>query len=349
MKYAKNTWYPLAWSHDITRSLTRRTVVEEDVVLYRKQDGEVVALEDLCPHRFTPLSMGRLKGDAIECGYHGLTFDCSGKCIRIPGQPIIASNAVVRSFPVAENMGLVWIWTGNPELADRSKIYDLPQYHDPNWSVLHGDALLIHAHYLDLADNLCDPSHVSFVHQTTLGNQAGEEVPVHHEKQGNAVVTWRWIIDSPAIPLFAKLNRFKGNVDRWHYYHYYTPSTCIIDFGSADTGTGAPQGDRSNCVQMYSCHFITPLDERTSIDHWLEVRNFHQNDSAMDKWLHEELRNAFAEDKAILEAIQKEKERRPDRRPLRLAIDASPVRMRHTVERMIAEESGSPAAAAKAR
>src|SRR6516225_12197826 len=82
--YVRNAWYPAAWSRDIARTLISRRVLEQEVVLYRTSTGSVAALEDVCPHRFTPLSMGRLRDDAIECGYHGMTFDCSGACVRIP-------------------------------------------------------------------------------------------------------------------------------------------------------------------------------------------------------------------------------------------------------------------------
>jgi phenylpropionate dioxygenase-like ring-hydroxylating dioxygenase large terminal subunit len=108
-KYVLNTWYPLTWSRNVGRELSAHRVVERDVVLFRSQDGKVVAMEDACPHRLLPLSMGRLKGDAIECGYHGVVFDCTGKCMRVPGQEMIPANAVVKTFPTHENMGLVWI------------------------------------------------------------------------------------------------------------------------------------------------------------------------------------------------------------------------------------------------
>ncbi len=336
--YVRNAWYPATWSRDIARELTARRILGQDVVLYRTGAGAVAALEDVCPHRLTPLSMGRLRGDSIECGYHGMTFDCQGKCVRIPGQAIIPRNAKVRSFPVVENMGLAWIWMGDPALAEASQVYDLPQFHDPRWSAVEGDALRIDCHYLSLADNLCDPAHVSFVHLSTLGNAEGEDVPVHNEKlASNKLVTWRWIIDSPAIPLFQKFGKFAGNVDRWHYYHYAAPSIAVIDFGSALTGTGAPEGARDKCIQIYACHFITPVDADSCIDHWLFVKNF-ATDAATSQAMVEQFRVAFNEDKTILEAIhRKEKEPRAWH-PLRLAIDAAPTRMRRMVESMIEAE-----------
>ncbi len=340
-EYVRNAWYPAAWSRDIKRELISRRILEEDVVLYRKSTGSAAALEDACPHRLTPLSMGRLKGDTIECGYHGMTFDSRGECVRIPGQDIIPRNAQVRSYPLIESMGLVWIWMGDPALADPSAVYDLPQYHDAAWSAVEGDALRIDCHYLSLADNLCDPAHVSFVHLSTLGNTQGEDVPVHSEKRGeNTLVTWRWILNAPAIPLFAKFGKFAGNVDRWHYYHYTAPSIAVIDFGSALTGTGAPEGVRAKCVQIYACHFITPVDADSCIDHWLFVKNF-ATDEAATKAMIEQFRIAFNEDKVILEAIHRKEKQPRARRPIRLAIDAAPARMRQMVENRIKAEAGS--------
>ena len=119
--YVRNAWYPAAWSRAISRELTTRRILGQPVVLFRTGTGAVAALEDACPHRLAPLSMGRLKGDTIECGYHGMTFDCRGECVRIPGQEVIPRNARVRSYPMVENMGLAWIWMGDPAAADRTR------------------------------------------------------------------------------------------------------------------------------------------------------------------------------------------------------------------------------------
>lgn len=336
-KYVENTWYPLTWSRDVKYKLSSHRIIEKNIVIYRTTEGQVVAMDDLCPHRLLPLSMGRLKDNAVECGYHGVTFNCSGACIRVPGQDIIPKTASIPTYPVHEHMGLVWIWMGSPELADPADIFDLPEYHSDDWNVAEGDALKIRCNYLSLCDNLCDPAHVNFVHLTTLGNAAGEDVKVEHEVLEDKIITWRWINDAPAIPLFEKYGDFKGNVDRWHYYHYTAPSIAVIDFGSAETGTGAPEGRRDDCIQIFACHFMTPVDESTTIDHWLHVKNFHADDELNEK-LSDEFRGAFAEDKAILEAIQLNEEAMPDFKKVKLAIDAAPGRMRRMVDKMIARD-----------
>ncbi|MFA6265349.1 MAG: aromatic ring-hydroxylating dioxygenase subunit alpha [Pseudolabrys sp.] len=346
-EFALNAWYPAAWARDISRSLTQRRILGRLLVLYRKEAGGIAALDDACPHRLAPLSMGRLKGDSVECGYHGMTFDCGGACTRIPGQALIPANARVRSYPIVENMGLAWIWMGDPALADPAKIPDVPQYRDATWSAVEGDALAIDCHYLNLADNLCDPAHVSFVHLSTLGNASSEDIPVHSEKQGDKIVTWRWIVDSPAIPLFKKFGNFTGNVDRWHYYYYTPPSTAIIDFGSAPTGTGAPDGNRENSLQIFACHFITPVDTERCIDHWLFIKNF-DTDAATTQSMIDQFRLAFDEDKIILEAIHLNEKEPRQSRPLRIAIDASPVRMRRAVEQTIKNETATRTGGASA-
>ena len=336
--YVRETWYPAAWCRDVTDKPVQRRILGELVVLYRGDNGSVFALEDSCPHRLTPLSMGHVRGSAIECGYHGLRFDGRGQCVRIPGQAIIPPSAKVQSYPVFEKMGLIWIWMGDPASADPGTIYDLPQFSHPEWSSAEGDALHIGCNYLNLADNLCDPSHVSFVHLSTLGNAAGEDIPVQSEKRSDSeLVTWRWIIDAPAIPLFQKFGSFTGNVDRWHYYHYHAPSIAVIDFGSAATGSGAPEGNRDDCIQIYACHFITPVDANNCIDHWLHVKNFKADD-ATNRRLSDQFRIAFQEDKEILEAIHRNEQEPRKQRPLRIAIDGAPIRMRQMVGRMIDAE-----------
>jgi vanillate O-demethylase monooxygenase subunit len=341
----RNVWYPLTWSRNVSRQLSRHRVLGMDLVVYRGEKGNVIALDDVCPHRLAPLSMGKLRGDAIECGYHGMTFGADGRCVRIPGQPVIPPNARVPSYPVSEKMGLVWIWPGDPALADPALIYDLPQFGQAGWHAAEGDALRIETNYLNLADNLCDPAHVSFVHLSTLGNSASEEIPVEYSSGDHGVLVWRWIKDAPPIPLFAKYGNFSGNVDRWHYYDYIAPCIAVIDFGSADAGVIVDPADRGKGLRIFACHFITPVDDHVCIDHWLHVRNFSLADADTDHRLHADFRVAFNEDKEILEQIERVAQARPNVKTLRLAIDAAPQRMRRIVERMVANETETRASA----
>lgn len=341
MKYVKDAWYPIVWADKIGRELSRHVVLEQPLVVFRREDGGIVALQDACPHRLAPLSLGKLKGDTVECGYHGMTFDCSGKCVRIPGQEVIPSNAVVAAYPLEEKYGLVWVWMGNPAGADKSKIFHLEQYDAPGWRAVQGDTLRIECNYLSLCDNLLDPAHVTFVHTTTLGTPAGATVPVNNEYGDNAITVWRWIRGAQAIPLFAKYGRLSGAVDRWHYYNYTTPCFFSIDMGSCVSGSIPEANNRHEGVQMHVCHVLTPVDERTVLQHWFHVRNFRSDDHSIDAQLTADLDMAFKEDKVILERIQHEEERNADYKRIVLGIDAAPRKMRRMVDRLIDAETSA--------
>ena len=139
--FLKNAWYVAAWDHEITRDLQQIIVLGEKICTFRSEAGDLVALEDACPHRKLPLSHGRIKGDTVECGYHGLTFNCVGQCVWAPGAGGIPSNAKVHAYPLHEKYGLVWIWMGNPALADPDEIFEIENYDNPEWGINRGAAM----------------------------------------------------------------------------------------------------------------------------------------------------------------------------------------------------------------
>jgi vanillate O-demethylase monooxygenase subunit len=339
MTFIRNAWYVAGWSKNFGRSLTPLTIMDEDIVVYRTEAGRPVALTDECPHKRLPLSMGKLKGDAVECGYHGLTFGCDGKCLRVPGQSNLPSSAWVRSYPLHEARGIVWIWMGEAEKADPALAFDMAEFDDPRWAPHYGDALQLESHYLPVADNLCDPAHVSFVHPTTLGSAASEDVPIQCERQGRTVITSRWIKDAPPVGFFKAFGNFAGNVDRWHYYYMHAPNVAVIDFGSAAVEDAIGEDERDRGVRLFALHFLTPVSETRTIDHWMHLRNIGLDDEEMGARMNEHFRIAFAEDKAIMEAIQQREAKPPARKPLRIAIDRGPNFLRRIIAEMAAEEA----------
>lgn len=346
MGFVKNAWYVAGWSHDFGDELKPLTIVGENIVFFRASDGQLVALEDRCPHKLLPLSKGKRIGDTVQCGYHGMTFGKDGRCVRVPGQDNLPASAYVDAFPVEERHGIVWVWTGEPEKADPSKIFDMPEFSDPGWHAHHGDGLHLKANYLNVAENLVDPAHVSFVHPTTLGSAASEDVPVHVSTKGESIVAWRWIRNAPPVGFFQKFGGFKGNVDRWHYYYLHLPSTAVIDFGSADADLNLAEDDRDQGVRIFALHFVTPVDEHYTIDHWMHLRNRAVGDEDASAQMDAMFRVAFAEDKEVLEAIEIEEKRPQKRKPIRIAIDKGPnvyrKRIRDLVEAESTEDLGEP-------
>lgn len=343
--FLKNVWYVAAWDHEIGRSLTPLTILGEPVVLYRTEAGKTAALEDACPHRKLPLSMGRLKGDDVECGYHGLTFDCSGACTRVPGAERIPHVARVRSYPVAEAYGLVWIWMGDPALADPGKIFPVAHYGDPSWGTNRGDAMVVDCHYLYLTDNLLDPSHVAWVHQTSFASSACEETPLETTVGTDGVTVWRWMLDSEPAPFYAQFLEFEGRTDRKQHYEVRYPchSINMAIFAPAGTGGEGRELPASTFI-MHSYNFMTPVDEGRTKYFWFQMRNFAPDDAAVSAIFAKSIRGAFEEDKLVLEAVQKgmTNKRTPN---LDLKIDVGPLRFRKRLAEMIAAENPMAVAA----
>jgi phenylpropionate dioxygenase-like ring-hydroxylating dioxygenase large terminal subunit len=145
-----------------------RTLLDEPVVFFRGASGAVSALEDRCCHRNLPLSHGRVEGDTLTCGYHGMVYDAGGVCVKVPGQEFIPKAACVRNFPVREQDGVVWFWPGDPSLAAHAEPPAYPFHSDPRWAHK-GSRYLVQGHHELINDNLIDLSHVGYVHGKTIG------------------------------------------------------------------------------------------------------------------------------------------------------------------------------------
>src|ERR1700733_3819169 len=100
--YLRDVWYVAAWSSEVERDLFPRTILDQRLVLWRTERGEVVAMGDTCPHRFAPLHRGKLIGDAVECPYHGLRFGPAGRCVLNPHGETIPASLRVASIPTVE-------------------------------------------------------------------------------------------------------------------------------------------------------------------------------------------------------------------------------------------------------
>ena len=138
-----NCWYAAAWSHELVETgKLARMYLEIPIVIYRGESGKCFALDDRCCHRGAPLSLGRVEKDCIRCMYHGIKYDTDGKVIEIPGQDFIGPNHKVQSFPIVEKGNLLWIWMGDPKLADPSDIHDYGPLSDPAWKGFEKEAYL---------------------------------------------------------------------------------------------------------------------------------------------------------------------------------------------------------------
>ncbi|MES2990038.1 MAG: aromatic ring-hydroxylating dioxygenase subunit alpha [Pseudomonadota bacterium] len=342
-----NAWYACAYDVEVGRALLARTVCARKLVMFRRLDGTPAILEDACWHRLLPLSKGRLEGDEVTCGYHGLVYNADGRCTRMPSQETINPSACVRSFPVVEKHRFIWVWPGEAALADPALVPDLHWNDDPAWAG-DGQMIRVKCDYRLVLDNLMDLTHETFVHGSSIGQQAVAEAPFVATHGDRTATVTRWMEDIDAPPFWAGQLRHglkrEGRVDRWQIIRFEAPATIAIDVGVALTGTGAipregKQSDRSQGVNGYVLNTITPETETTCLYFWAFARNYALHDQRLTHELREGVAKIFREDELILEAQQQAILDHPDHRFYNLNIDAGSMWMRRLIDRMIEREA----------
>lgn len=341
--FLRNHWYVAAWSHEVSREPLARVLLNEPVVFYRREDGSPVALQDRCCHRGYPLSRGTLQGDDIRCGYHGMVFRPDGVCIRIPGQQTIPPAARVPTYPVAERYGWLWIWMGDPALADPAKITDFHWLDDPAWGA-QGTVFHVKADYRLVIDNLLDLTHLAYVHGTTIGNAAvAEKAQVSFELGEEDVQVARWTLDAPPPPTYVRMVPFKGNVDRWQLIHWTPPAFVRLYTGAADAGTGAPQGNRVGGLGFRNLNAMTPETARTTHYFWGQAQDVAPQDPALTELSFEQVKTAFLEDVVVFEAQQRNLDLLPDAPLVGTRGDAGGLHARRIIQRLLDEEAAQAA------
>ncbi len=338
-----NAWYVVAWSHEVgARKPLARTLCNIPMALWRKPDDSVAAVDDACWHRLAPLSMGALEDGQIVCPYHGLKFDSTGACTRMPSQETIGPNVKVRAYPVLEQHRFVLVWPGDPDKADPALAPDLHWNDDPEWEG-DGKTMFAKCDYRLFIDNLMDLTHETFVHATSIGHQSVAETPLETSHEGNRVRVQRIMEDVDAPPFWRAQLGKPGKVDRWQIIDFEAPCTIVLDVGVALTGTGAipkdgGKPDRSQGVNGRVLNTITPETDTTCMYFWSLMRNYKMRDQSLTTLLREANATIFVEDQIVLEAQQAMISRRPDLKLRNLNIDAGSMRARHIIDRMIAAE-----------
>lgn len=298
----KNCWYVAAWSHEVGENLLARTLLGEPVCLYRNEEGHVSALADRCAHRGAPLSMGRREGHGLRCMYHGVKFGADGKCVDVPGQAKLPAAMCVRAYPVVERHQWIWIWMGDPSIADTNSIPDTWPLGHPEWPYKPGYYHYVAPHML-ICDNLLDFSHLAYLHPTTLGgsmNIARDSPQVQVIEQGIRIE--RWLLNDVPAPFHTKLANFDGPVDRWHFYDFLVPGILIMHSGVQASAPGTPIASRSGALEFRSCQAITPETATSSHYFYANPRNFALGDAGVTETIYRDVVTAFEEDRIMIEA-----------------------------------------------
>src|SRR6478672_8085078 len=244
--FPKNAWYVACMPDEINDKPLGRTICNEKIAFYRGVDNKVAAVEDFCPHRGAQLSLGQVCEGNLVCGYHGLVMGCDGKTVSMPGQRVQGFPRI-RSYPVVERHGFIWVWPGDASLADEAGIHHLEWADHPDWAYA-GGLYHVQCDYRLMVDNLMDLTHEAYVHTTSIGQKEIDESPVTTKTEGDHVITSRFM-DKVMAPPFWKAN-LRGNglpddqpVDRWQVCHFYPPSHVMIEVGVALAGHGGYNAD----------------------------------------------------------------------------------------------------------
>jgi phenylpropionate dioxygenase-like ring-hydroxylating dioxygenase large terminal subunit len=343
--FVRNAWYVAAWDHEVTRTLKRRILLDEPVLLFRKDDGTPVALEDRCCHRQAPLSMGRLIGNVVKCPYHGLEFDPSGKCVKVPSQDMVPAGAKVRSYPVVEKNHWLWIWMGEPAKANPALIEDFHWMDDPAWRY-GGNYLHVESNYLLLVENLLDTTHLPFLHPATLGTDSFARSEFEVKREGDRITVARYLMNELPAAFHKQMGGFADGmkVDRWQVTHYGPPSFVRLDIGSAPVGTPVRQGERGKGVNMWNLNAITPESEKSAHYFFAQAYNFKLDQPWIADMLAKQITDIFMDDMAMVKAQQRNMDMGPSP-SVTLGQDKAWIAMRGIVERLIREERGEAKAA----
>jgi vanillate O-demethylase monooxygenase subunit len=346
--FPKNAWYVACTPNEIDDKPLGRRICGEPIVFFRGADNQVAALEDFCPHRGAPLSLGRVIEGKLVCGYHGLEMGCEGKTIAMPGQRVRGFPAI-RAYPAVEKYGFVWVWPGDPAQADPAKIHHLEWAVNPDWA--YGGGLYhIACDYRLMIDNLMDLTHETYVHATSIGQKEIDEAAPTTKTEGDEVITSRFMNNIIAPPFWQMALR--GNhlpdeepVDRWQICRFSPPSHVMIEVGVALAGKGGYEADPKVKASSIVVDFITPETETSIWYFWGMARNFNPKDKALTASIREGQGKIFSEDLEMLERQQKNLLAWPDRNLLKLNIDAGGVQSRRVLERLIAQEQAGVASA----
>lgn len=295
-------WYVVGETTEFTRELSEKTLLNRSIVFYRREDGEVVALQNRCVHRSFPLAKSRLIGDEIQCGYHGIRYNSDGQIVDIPCQTKCPATRL-RKYPVVEQGPFLWIWMGDPEAANPADIPETDCLTSPDWSAIWGRKSL-EGNYLLMHENLADLSHLPFLHAETFGaDDSWAEVPVEFEREGDMVHYWRstkhWDMAAPLYPPTIDLTGQDLNAKLGATF--VSPAMCrgwsTVLIKDSKTGETTAFDTQIN-------HYLTPRDHNNAHYYWSFARNCDIKNDAYTSQFAKVVDAAFDEDRVATKYMQ---------------------------------------------
>lgn len=339
MSFLRNYWYIAAASSAVGRAPHPFKLLGEHWVAFRDSRRVAAVVEDRCCHRQAPLSLGRVRGDAVQCPYHGWEFDGTGRCVRAPGmefQGRVPPGACVRALPVVERHGFIWAFLGDPTLADPSALPEIPELSDSRFDPAQ-ITLRVACNYRLSIENLLTSTHFNFVHQGIVarddGLKGGASITTEQSSPEHLRFHYRVERHIPTL-----VQRLTGWVTRPQAYDQYADYRApdfmrIVDFDLHDG---------RDCSVLY--FWSVPEDEGTTRQEILQLRTILNS-----RWLRPlnrlALHRLFRQDARVMEGQQRVIDREPRGEPrpeVSEPLDAALLRFRKLHRGLIARQQNTP-------
>jgi phenylpropionate dioxygenase-like ring-hydroxylating dioxygenase large terminal subunit len=291
----KNFWYACEFSQSVTAQPKQIVMFNQRLVLYRTTTGEVVALNDQCPHRGAALSLGKVSENCIRCPYHGWEFRSDGQCTDIPSLPsgtAFPRGTRVKSYPTQEKYGFVWLFYGEKPSHERLPLPQLPEHiFSTMYPVSHEG--IEDASYTRLMQANLDFAHAIAVHKSSFGQRIPINEPVQYsvqqdERSAVASVKYSNLGNSKSL-----LNRLLGGrPDLTTRLSFYLPNVTLAEISIGRNKTAEikfailvafiPIDDNTTCAKRFLYRnklrfpildpFVRKLDHKLAYEDTVVVR-----------------------------------------------------------------------------
>ncbi len=327
-------WYVAALGGEITHDLKERTILNRSLVMYRDENGNAVILQNRCAHRSFPLDQSNLEEGGIRCRYHGIKYNHDGEIIDVPCQDKCPRSGI-KKYITREIGPLVWVWMGENADADEADIPELPVHNMDKWTHVVGKYNHMEGSYILMHENLCDLSHLPFLHADTFKFPPEyTAAPIKVEQDGNKVTFYRQMEDWNLLRPFFHPGLDFGNQKVIYKSggEYLTPAT------NKGYGLLIPldeNGDECAPVGHYVNHYLTPETEESCHYFWFIARNYELDDEDYSKKQGEMVQNGFEEDLVAVKLLQEMFDRdQHDYREIGIKADKPGVVMRKIIKEL---------------
>ena len=295
-------WHPVAFSADVAEQPAHADLLGEPLVLWRGTDGMPRAMADVCIHRGTALSLGRVSGDELVCPYHAWRYGSDGRCTAIPqleDPTRVPAKARITSYRACERYGLIWVALEEP----RWPLPEVPELEDDSWTVVTAGPYRWHCDAARQVENFTDFGHFPWVHPGLLGDPERPVVPRHEVRTDDHVLHYTIVRpEAPnpdEFPVFG--NEQAGPPERRSRYELHLPYTIALRLG---------WGGERGMVYFFASQ---PVAADSCAGYVVIGRNYNLDQS--DQVIQDFEDTIFGQDRVVVES------QRPDRVPFDLAAE----------------------------